>query len=92
MAHPQLLHDDRERLQGSCAGRCLPIPLGCLVSVVTVAAPVLIENVKHHMEEEEQEWFPKVRNGLFRTTLQEIGARMIEVRKTAPPARLSPAR
>ena len=44
------------------------------------------------MEEEEQDWFPKVRTGLSRTTLQEIGARMIEVRKTAPAAQLSPAR
>ena len=25
---------------------------------------VLIENVRHHIEEEEQEWFPKVREGL----------------------------
>ena len=50
---------------------------------------VLIENVKHHMEEEEQDWFPKVRNGLGRTTLQQIGARMVELRKTAP---RSPAR
>ena len=25
---------------------------------------VLIENVEHHMEEEEQDWFPKVRAGL----------------------------
>ena len=24
---------------------------------------VLIENVEHHMEEEEDEWFPKVREG-----------------------------
>ncbi|GAB3764950.1 hemerythrin-like domain-containing protein [Nocardioides ginsengisegetis] len=45
---------------------------------------VLIENVRHHMDEEEQEWFPKVREGLGRTVLQEIGAEMIEARKTAP--------
>lgn len=45
---------------------------------------VLIENVSHHMEEEEDEWFPKVRNGLGRAELQEIGALMIEARKTAP--------
>ena len=45
---------------------------------------VLIENVTHHMDEEEQQWFPKVRKGLGRTELLEIGARMIEARKTAP--------
>ena len=28
---------------------------------------VLIENVTHHIEEEEQDWFPKVRAGLGRT-------------------------
>jgi iron-sulfur cluster repair protein YtfE (RIC family) len=45
---------------------------------------VLIENVSHHMDEEEQDWFPKVREGLGRKDLQEIGARMIELKETAP--------
>jgi hemerythrin-like domain-containing protein len=45
---------------------------------------VLIENVRHHIEEEEQEWFPKVRQGLGRKTLQEIGAAMEEAKKKAP--------
>jgi hemerythrin-like domain-containing protein len=45
---------------------------------------VLIENVTHHIEEEEQDWFPKVREGLGRKKLQEIGQRMIEMRKNAP--------
>jgi hemerythrin-like domain-containing protein len=45
---------------------------------------VLIESVTHHIDEEEQEWFPKVRQGLGRKQLQEIGARMIELRKKAP--------
>jgi len=45
---------------------------------------VLIENVTHHMDEEENDWFPKVRKGLSRAQLQELGARMIETRKTAP--------
>ena len=45
---------------------------------------VLIENVRHHIEEEEQEWFPKVREGLGRNVLQDIGAEMIEARKHAP--------
>src|SRR5690349_2450932 len=45
---------------------------------------VLIENVEHHMEEEEEEWFPQVREGLGRKVLQEIGAEMAELRKKAP--------
>jgi hemerythrin-like domain-containing protein len=51
---------------------------------------VLMENVKHHMEEEEQEWFPKVREGLSRKQLQELGAEMAEMKKTAPRSPTSP--
>lgn len=51
---------------------------------------VLIENVTHHMDEEEQDWFPKVRKGLGRVQLREIGARMIELRKTAPKSPAQP--
>lgn len=45
---------------------------------------VLMENVTHHMDEEEQDWFPKVRAGLGRKQLQELGARMLELKKKAP--------
>ncbi|HYG94813.1 MAG TPA: hemerythrin domain-containing protein [Nocardioides sp.] len=45
---------------------------------------VLIESVTHHIEEEEQDWFPKVREGLGRKALQEIGAEMEAARKKAP--------
>ena len=45
---------------------------------------VLIENVEHHMKEEEDEWFPQVREGLGRKQLQEIGAEMLEKRAKAP--------
>jgi hemerythrin-like domain-containing protein len=47
-------------------------------------ATVLIENVRHHIEEEEDEWFPKVREALGRKQLQEIGAEMEEARAKAP--------
>ncbi len=50
----------------------------------TAKTTVLIESVRHHIEEEEQEWFPKVRAGLGRTTLQSLGADMIERRAKAP--------
>jgi hemerythrin superfamily protein len=45
---------------------------------------VLIENVTHHIEEEESEWFPKVRAALGRKQLSEIGAEMLELKKKAP--------
>jgi len=45
---------------------------------------VLIENVLHHIEEEEQEWFPKVREGMTRKQLSELGERMLQLRQTAP--------
>lgn len=45
---------------------------------------VLIESVTHHIDEEEQDWFPKVREGLGRKALQDIGAAMIEARAKAP--------
>jgi hemerythrin superfamily protein len=50
----------------------------------TAKATVLIENVDHHIDEEEQDWFPKVREGLGRKVLQELGADMLEAKKKAP--------
>ena len=50
----------------------------------TAKTTVLIENVRHHIEEEEQEWFPQVRKGLTRKQLQEIGEEMVKARKKAP--------
>jgi hemerythrin superfamily protein len=52
-------------------------------------ATVLIELVTHHLEEEEQDFFPKVRKGLGRKQLQELGARLEEAKAKAP---RSPAR
>jgi hemerythrin-like domain-containing protein len=52
---------------------------------------VLIENVTHHMDEEEQEWFPKVRAGLGRNQLNELGQRMVEQKKTAPRSPAQPS-
>ncbi len=45
---------------------------------------VLIENVTHHMDEEENDWFPKVRKGLGRKQLQDLGAEMLAAKKKAP--------
>jgi hemerythrin superfamily protein len=45
---------------------------------------VLIEIVEHHVEEEEEEWFPKVREGLGRKKLQDIGVELEAERAKAP--------
>jgi len=45
---------------------------------------VLIENVRHHVEEEEQEWFPQVRAALGRNRLMEIGDQLEAAKPTAP--------
>jgi len=45
---------------------------------------VLTENVRHHVAEEEDEWFPEVRSAMGRKQLQELGQRMIDARSGAP--------
>jgi hemerythrin-like domain-containing protein len=47
-------------------------------------ATVLVESVTHHIQEEEEEWFPKVREGLTRTQLREIGAELAAAKERAP--------
>ncbi len=45
---------------------------------------VLMENVRHHVEEEETEFFPKVRDQLGRKALADLGEAMEEAKKGAP--------
>ena len=45
---------------------------------------VLIENVRHHVEEEESEYFPEVRSALGRKALGELGDAMAAAKETAP--------
>jgi hemerythrin superfamily protein len=45
---------------------------------------VLIENVRHHMKEEEDEMFPKVRKAYGATQLKELGHEMSEAKEVAP--------
>jgi hemerythrin-like domain-containing protein len=52
---------------------------------------VLIENVRHHMDEEEQDWFPKVREGLGRNQLQDLGAQLLEAKRKAPRSPAQPS-
>jgi hemerythrin superfamily protein len=50
----------------------------------TAKATVLIESVRHHMKEEEDDWFPKVRQGLGRKALQQLGADILKAKEKAP--------
>ena len=45
---------------------------------------MLIENVRHHVEEEEQEWFPQVRKSMGRNQLGELGDAMVAAKPKAP--------
>ncbi|GAA3040517.1 MULTISPECIES: hemerythrin domain-containing protein [Streptosporangium] len=55
---------------------------------------VLMENVRHHVEEEEEEWFPQVREAMGRKRLQELGEQMAKAKADAPrdPLALSSAK
>ena len=41
------------------------------------------ENLEHHIEEEETEMFPKARQAFSRDELEQMGARMMEIRQAA---------
>src|SRR6476619_2059590 len=45
---------------------------------------VLIENVRHHVKEEEQDFFPMVRDELGRNALSDLGDAMAKAKKLAP--------
>ena len=45
---------------------------------------VLIENVRHHIKEEENDFFPLVRAGLSRSALADLGTSMATAKKSAP--------
>jgi hemerythrin superfamily protein len=45
---------------------------------------VLMENVRHHVEEEEKELFPKVSKIFSRAMLDELGDAMTRLKKTVP--------
>ncbi len=45
---------------------------------------VLMENVRHHVEEEEQELFPEVRKSMGRKALSELGDNMEKAKLVAP--------
>ncbi|HET9893424.1 MAG TPA: hemerythrin domain-containing protein [Streptosporangiaceae bacterium] len=52
---------------------------------------VLIETVSHHIQEEEGERFPKIRAGLSRTQLLQLGAMVEQARRQAPTSPAQPS-
>jgi hemerythrin-like domain-containing protein len=52
---------------------------------------VLIESVSHHIEEEESEWFPQMREAMGRKELQELGEQVLELKKKAPSSPAQPS-
>lgn len=49
----------------------------------TAKFKVAKENLEHHIEEEETEMFPKARQAFSRAELEQMGARMSEIKKAA---------
>jgi hemerythrin superfamily protein len=49
------------------------------------------ENLEHHIEEEESEMFPKVRQAFSRDELEQMGERMSEIKALAKQVEGSPA-
>jgi hemerythrin-like domain-containing protein len=45
---------------------------------------VLMESVRHHVDEEEQELFPQLRKALGASRLRELGAELAAAKRTAP--------
>jgi hemerythrin superfamily protein len=45
---------------------------------------VLIENVRHHVQEEEDDFFPKVRDELGRAALNDLAEALAQMKKVAP--------
>lgn len=50
----------------------------------TAKVTVMIENVRHHVQEEEDELFPKVRDAFTVEELNELGETLEQTKETAP--------
>ena len=50
----------------------------------TAKVTVLIENVRHHVKEEEQDWFPQVRKAMGTKSLRQLGEELAAAKSRAP--------
>jgi hemerythrin superfamily protein len=84
---PDLEHDILESYEEHHVADVLVVELAAMKADderFNAKTTVLIENVSHHIQEEEDEWFPKVREGLGRKALQELGEELLAAKKKAP--------
>jgi hypothetical protein len=44
----------------------------------------LIENVRHHVKEEEKDWFPQVRKAMGSKALRQLGDELAAAKSRAP--------
>ncbi|ASR00992.1 hemerythrin domain-containing protein [Gordonia rubripertincta] len=56
----------------------------CMYPEIRKRVPDLEDDILESYEEEEDEWFPKVREALGRKDLQEIGEEMLRLKEKAP--------
>jgi hemerythrin superfamily protein len=50
----------------------------------TAKVTVLIENVRHHVKEEEKDWFPQVRKAMGTKALRQLGDELAAAKSRAP--------
>ncbi|HET6193179.1 MAG TPA: hemerythrin domain-containing protein [Trebonia sp.] len=50
----------------------------------TAKVTVLIENVRHHVKEEEQDWFPQVRKAMGTKDLRQLAEELAAAKSRAP--------
>jgi hemerythrin superfamily protein len=50
----------------------------------TAKVTVLIENVRHHVKEEEKDWFPQVRKAMGSKALRQLGDELAAAKSSAP--------
>jgi hemerythrin-like domain-containing protein len=91
---PDLADDILESYEEHHVADVLVLELFVLPATAERFAPkttVLMELVSHHIDEEEQNWFPQVRAGVGRKQLSELGVRMLEMKKKAPRSPAQPS-
>ena len=92
---PELEDDVLESYEEHHVADVLVVELGAMkpdAERFTAKTTVLIENVRHHIDEEEQEWFPKVREGLGRKSCRRSAPRCTRRARRPRSGRLSRAR